>query len=150
MPSHIRIFPHSHDEFPSEDSLLTWLLTALRARGGVYHLRSADAVKELPPGSIVLFRYGHHVVGEAIVQKGKEIYQQKLSVPKVHGGAAEYEAQVTFVPCSIRLYAPPLSIDVLEQYSDKNLRQFPGAYCILNWDVYPKILEQISQGTLVL
>jgi len=38
----VRIFPHCQKEFPSEDSLLTWLLTALRGRGGVYHLPSAE------------------------------------------------------------------------------------------------------------
>jgi uncharacterized protein (DUF488 family) len=33
---HIRLFPHSKEEFPSLDLLTTWLLTALKARGGRY------------------------------------------------------------------------------------------------------------------
>jgi hypothetical protein len=54
--SHIRIFPHSKEEFPSLDMLTTWLLTALKARGGRYLIRSANAVADLPTGSLVLFR----------------------------------------------------------------------------------------------
>src|SRR5262249_21824994 len=74
----VRIFPHSQKEFPSEDSLLTWLLTGLRGRGGVYLLRNADAVKDVPTGSVVLFRYGNRIVGEAVVWKGKETFPERV------------------------------------------------------------------------
>ena len=72
----VRIFPHSKEEFPSEDSLRDWLLGELRDKdknGGVYHLRTSSRVKDLPPGSIVLFRYGKGIVGEGVVWKEKKV-----------------------------------------------------------------------------
>src|SRR5205807_1304193 len=99
---HIRIFPHSQKEFPSLDSLMIWLLNALRGKGGVYNLRSADSIKDLPSGSVVLFRYGHNIVGEAVVWKEKEVYSEKLKERTLSGEDEEYEAQVTFAPSSIR------------------------------------------------
>jgi hypothetical protein len=146
----IRIFPHSQKEFPSEDSLLTWLLTALRGRGGVYHLRDADAVSNLPPGSVVLFRYGHRIVGEAVVWKGKEIYSEKLKDRTLAGEEAEYGAQVTFAPYSIRLYAPPLPVEHLKPYVEKDLMKYAGAYTRLDWSIYSIVLQEVmSKGIFI-
>jgi hypothetical protein len=64
----IRIFSCG-DEFPSPDALVTWLLVALRARGGDYRLRSGNAVAALAAGSFVLFRHGDVIVGEAVVRE---------------------------------------------------------------------------------
>jgi hypothetical protein len=44
----------------------------------VYLLRDASAVKDLPAGSVVLFRYGYKIVGEAVVWKEKETLAQKV------------------------------------------------------------------------
>src|SRR5262245_6162740 len=126
-PSQVRIFPHSQKEFPSEDSLITWLLTGLRGRGGVYHLRHADAVKDLPAGSVVLFRYGHRIVGEAVVCKGKETLAEKVKDRTLTGEEEEYGARVTFAPSSIRLYAPPLPVATLQQLLNKDVTKFAGA-----------------------
>jgi len=151
LTSHIRIFPHSQEEFPSEDSLTTWLLTGLRGRGGVYHLRSAKQVKDLPPGSLVLFRYGQKLVGEAVVKKGKEIFSEKLKERTLSGKEAEYEAQVTFDPSSIRLYAPPIPVERIQPHTEKNLLTYPGAYVELDWTIYARILEElISRGMFIL
>src|ERR1700681_1483322 len=99
MP-HIRIFPHSKEEFPSLDMLTTWLLTALKARGGRYLIRSAKSVADLPPGSIVLFRYGHVIVGEAVVSRYvRESHDDRMLL----GQETQYEAHVAFCPSSIRL-----------------------------------------------
>ncbi len=150
MASRVRIFPHSQVEFPSEDSLLTWLLTALRGRGGVYHLRNADAVKDVPPGSIVLFRYGNRIVGEAVVCKGKEVYPEKVRDKTLTGEEAEYGAQVTFVPASIRLYAPPFPVELLQPHLKKDVVKFAGAYTNLDWEMYGIVLrEVVSKGTFI-
>jgi hypothetical protein len=150
--SQVRIFPHSQQEFPSEDSLLTWLLTALRGRGGVYLLRNANAVKDLPAGSVVLFRYGQNIVGEAIVSKGKEVFPEKLTDRTLTGKEAEYGAQVTFVPSSIRLYAPPLPVERLQEHlREKDVVKYAAAYTDLEWSIYAKVLQEVvSKGTFII
>jgi hypothetical protein len=145
-----RIFPHSQKEFPSEDSLLTWLLTSLRGRGGVYYLRHADAVKAVPAGSVVLFRYGNHIVGEAVVSKDKETFAEKVRGRTITGEEAEYGAQVTFVPSSIRLYAPPLPVERLQPHLEKDVVKFAGAYTELDWAIYDIVLQEVvSKGTFI-
>jgi hypothetical protein len=146
----VRIFPHSQKEFASEDSLLTWLLTGLRGRGGVYHLRHADSVKDIPPGSVVLFRYGNRIVGEAVVWKGKETFADKVKDRTLTGEEAEYGAKVTFVPSSIRLYAPPLAVERLQPHLDKDVVKFAGAYTDLDWSIYGVVLQEVvSKGTFI-
>ena len=140
----VRIFPHSvKEEFPSEDHLRMWLLNGLRGRGGEYHLRDKDAVADLPPGSIVLFRWGHVIVGEAVVWNGKEVYSQKKKVRTLLGEEQEYEAQVTFAPSSIRLYAPPVPVKQIEQHAGKDLIRFAGAYSVHKWEFYAHVLQQV-------
>jgi hypothetical protein len=146
----VRIFPHSQKEFPSEDSLLTWLLTSLRGRGGVYHLRNADSIKDVPQGSVVLFRYGNRIVGEAVVFKGKETFPEKIKDRTLTGEEAEYAAQITFVPSSIRLYAPPLPVERLQPHLDKDVVKYAGAYTDIEWDVYGIVLQEVvSRGTFI-
>ena len=70
---------------------MTWLLTGLRGRGGVYHLTSADAVANLPPGSIVLFRYGHEIIGEAVVRKGKKLEARQVELYWARRGSMQRE-----------------------------------------------------------
>jgi hypothetical protein len=148
--SQVRIFPHNQEEFPSEDSLLTWLLTGLRGRGGVYYLRDADAVKDLPPGSVVLFRYGHKIVGEAVASKGKELFPEKVKDRTLTGEEAEYGAKVTFVPSSIRLYAPPLPIQRIQPHLNRDVVKFAGAYTRLDWTIYAIVLQEVvTNGTFI-
>jgi hypothetical protein len=141
----VRIFPHAvEDEFPSEDLLRMWLLSGLRGRGGEYHLRK-DAVTDLPPGSIVLFRWGTVIVGEAVVWKQKEVFPQKKKDWTLLGKEQEYEAQVTFAPSSIRLYSPPLPVELVQPHTDKDLT-FARAYAVLDWGVYARILEEVVKA----
>jgi hypothetical protein len=137
----VRIFPHSQAEFPSKDLLMTWLLTGLRGRGGVYHLTSADAVADLPPGSIVLFRYGHEIIGEAVVCKGKET--GSAAGRSLLGQEGEYAARVIFAPSSIRLYSPPLPVKQIQQYTEKDISSSAQPYYKLDWDVYGRILRAV-------
>jgi hypothetical protein len=138
MP-HIRIFPHSTEEFRSLDLLTTWLLTALKARDGMYRLRSANAVADLKPGSIVLFRHGDVVVGEAVVRA----YVREHGTDRIlTGEEQQYEAVVKFAPDSIRLFAPPVSVQELQQLIGEapDISVPRGYYAVRNWDVYPKLL----------
>jgi hypothetical protein len=137
----VRIFPHSQAEFPSKDLLMTWLLIGLRGRGGVYHLTSADAVADLPPGSIVLFRYGHEIVGEAVVCKGKETGGARGRT--LLGEEGDYAARVTFAPSSIRLYSPPLPVKEIQQYTEKDICSSAQPYYKLDWEVYGRILKEV-------
>jgi hypothetical protein len=142
-PPHIRVFPHSPEEFSSIDSLTTWLMTGLKARGGIYHMRSARSVKELPEGSIVLFRYGHKVVGEAVVSS----YIKEPSPDKtIDGGEVTYEARTTFEPTSIRIFSPPVPIEDLQQIVGAEPNMVPSAqpyFKLENWGVYPNLLALV-------
>jgi hypothetical protein len=144
MP-HIRIFPHSQKEFPSIDLLMMWLQTTLRARGGVYHLKSADSVKDLPPGSIILFRCHNMIVGEAVISKDKEVFPEPINERTLLGEPEHYEAQVVFHPSSIRLYSPSLPIKILQNLigESKDIVKYPGGYYQLDCSLYPQILAAV-------
>ena len=148
---HIRIFPHSQKEFPSRDTLTTWLLTGLKARGGRYLLVSKDAVAELPPGSVVLFRYGQVVVGEALVieySRDSPVGDRNLA-----GDDQGYEACIWFSPSSIRVYAPPVGIEALQSFIGESPNIVPSAqpyFKIEDWNVYPRLLAHVGKsGTFI-
>ena len=147
---HIRIFPHSREEFPSIDSLTTWLLTGLKARGGVYHMRSSKSVKDLEAGSIVLFRYGDKIVGEGVVST----YVRGLAPDKtLSGEEVAYEARTIFSPSSIRVYSPPIQIEALQHLVGQEPNMIPSAqpyFIIEDWSIYPHLLAlQVKQGTFL-
>ncbi|HEV3146842.1 MAG TPA: hypothetical protein VGZ47_23345 [Gemmataceae bacterium] len=67
----------------------------------------------------------------------------------VSGESAEYTGQITFCPSSIRLYAPPVALDKIKPYTDKDL-SYAEAYTILDWDIYSRILEEVVRiGTFI-
>jgi len=147
---HIRIFPHSRDEFPSIDSLTTWLMTALKARGGTYHIRSAKSVKTLETGSIVLFRYHDMIVGEGVVSN----YIKEPSPDRtVAGEEIAYEARTIFAPSSIRIFQPPIPIGDLQGVVGAEPNMIPSAqpyFIIEDWSVYPKLLAvAVKQGAFL-
>jgi hypothetical protein len=152
----VRIFSHdTQREFPSEDDLRTWLLNGLRGNGGVYCFRRANAVDDLPPGSIVLFRYHEQIVGEAVVREGKKVYKKKKYLRTLSGQELDYAAEVTFAPASIRLYSPPLPVDVIQglltaQKKEKNIVTYAGGYPKLDWEIYACILKEVvSRGVFL-
>jgi hypothetical protein len=137
---HIRIFPHSKEEFPSLDLLTTWLLTALKARGGRYLIRSADRIADLPTGSIVLFRYEHVLVGEAVVCR---YVRDSRNDRTLLGLETQYQAHIEFSPSSIRLFVPPVPVEELQMIlgSSANITASAQPYNkIEDWGVYPKLL----------
>ena len=143
---HIRIFPHNRDEFPSVDTLAAWLMTGLKARNGRYQLRSASAIADLAAGSIALFRHGHVVVGEAVVMR---FCREPSRDRTLAGEEFEYEAFVEFMSSSIRIYAPPVSIETLQSFIGDSPNIVPSAqpyFKLDNWAVYPKLLAHISKS----
>jgi hypothetical protein len=143
-PPHIRIFPHSQEEFPAEEALTMWLLTGLKARGGKYLLRSSKAIADLPVGSIVLFRYGRVIVGEAVVLR----YALEPTKDRtLTGKEYEYQAYVKFSPSSIRVYAPPIRVDTLQSFIGDSPNIVPSAqpyFKIEDWTVYPRLIGKIA------
>lgn len=137
MP-HIRIFPCG-EEFPSPDALVTWLMTALRARGGRYLLRSADAVADLAPGSIVLFRHGDVIVAEGLVRD----YAREAGTDRsLTGDHVSHGARVEFVPDALRVFAPPLPVAELQRLigTAPDISVARTYFIVRDWGVYPKIL----------
>ena len=132
----IRIFPHSRDEFETTDDLKTWLLTALKARGGRYYLREGSKYGSNPPGSIILFRYGDEIVGEAVVE------EDFTPEHKAESGF-RYEGYIKFEPSSIRTYVGALSIETLERIVGRELKPARPYYKIDSWIVYPSILAEV-------
>ena len=150
MP-HIRIFPHNQKEFPDRDILTMWLLTGLKARGGKYLLVNKNAVAKLPPGSLVLFRYGQLVVGEAVVNEYSRDYSS-VKDRNLAGEYQKYEAYVRFSPSSIRVYAPPVDIKVLQSFIGESPNiSVPRTYHkIKDWKVYQRLLAHVSKlGTFI-
>jgi hypothetical protein len=151
MEPQVRVFPHSKNQFPTADSLQTWLLTALRGRGGVYLLTNPNAIAGTGPGSVVLFRHGQIIVGDAVVGKSKENLAEPLTDTTLTGGVAEYLAQITFEPSSIRLYAPPLPVERIQLHvPNMDLVTFAPAYHTLEWATYGLVLQEVvAKGRFV-
>lgn len=91
-----------------------------------------------------------------MVSKGKEVLDKKVKGKTLLGNQeGEYDATVVVAPSSIRLYAPPLSVERIQKYMDehgegKNIVKFPGAYVQLKWDIYSFVLQEVvSNGTFV-
>ena len=143
MAGNIRIFPHAREEFPSLDTFVTWLHTSLKARNGLYNLRAKNAA-DVPPGSIVLFRYGQEIVGEAVVID-KKIFDSPILERTFTGAEAKYEARVAFVPSSIRLFVPAIPIDNIQSLINGTPEEKPLAganlyYRFDDWSLYSNLL----------
>jgi len=129
------VFPHSDDEFPSADALRNFLSNTLpKIQKGRYLLRrlgwkDRDFKARVIPESLVLFRKGAVIVGDAAVQEPI----QKLE-PPVHdrtevGIPMIYYHDIVFHPESIRVYTKALPIKTLESWSGRRL--YPSFYAIL-------------------
>jgi hypothetical protein len=144
---HIRIFPHSREEFPLQRDLAAWLMTGLRANGGKYLITNrtqtgTNRPDELPAGSVALFRYGDNLLGEAVVRS----YTKKPDTDP--DDKASYVAKVIFAPSSIRIYSPPVPVGVLATIvGDDDRFNLPFSYHqIDDWTVYPALLDAHMSG----
>ena len=133
----IRIFPHSREEFETDDELRTWLHNGLRLRDGKYYLRSIQPVGlgKNPPGTLVLFRFDKEILGEAVV---------KEDVVKVERqrGDVEYEGMIKFEASSIRIYRKPIKVEYLEKLTGRDLSVAKTYFKFDDWNIYHRILEE--------
>ena len=145
----IRILPHTRAEFPSSDHLRTWMLTALKANGGCYLLRSFGVLGagNNPPGSIVLFRFHDQIVGEAVIEQ--DVTRQNIEDLTPEGQPFTYEGYMKLAPSSIRAYIGSLSVAELGDLCGRDFSIANPYYKIDDWAVYPKILARVApQGFL--
>jgi hypothetical protein len=133
----IRIFPHSREEFETDDELRTWLHNGLRLRDGKYYLRSIQPVGlgKNSPGTLVLFRFDKEILGEAVV---------KEDVVKVERqrGDVEYKGMIKFEASSIRIYRKPIKVEFLEKLTGRDLSVAKTYFKFDDWNIYHKILEE--------
>ena len=120
------VFPHSDDEFPTAVALETFLDNTLRNQGGRYLLRKLgwkdkDFKARVVPDSLVLFRKGTAMVGDAVVQDGireldpPEYDETELGVPMV------YYHEIKFNPKDIKVYRPGRPVTMFESWSGRRL-----------------------------
>ena len=110
----IRIFPHTTDEFEDEIALKYWLNHTLPYdQEGCYHLRTTQGVGQLPPGSLVLFRFKKNIVGSALVKQGVQPLNETI-------GGITYKGLITFDPDSIYVYDYSIPIAFLEDLTQRD------------------------------
>ena len=134
----IRIFPHSREEFETDDELMSWLHNGLRLRDGEYYLRSTQGVGSISPGSIVLFRFDKDIMGEAIVKE--DVKEVDITENEVR-----YEGMIKFEASSIRIYRRPVEIKFLESLTGRDFSVARTYFKIDNWDIYPQILAEVAK-----
>jgi hypothetical protein len=87
---------------------------------------------------------------EDVVFEGKKTFCEKVKDRTLTGEEAEYGAQVTFVPSSIRLFAPALPVEQVQPHLDKDIVKYAGAYTDLDWSIYGVVLQKVvSKGTFI-
>lgn len=129
------VFPHSDDEFPTPAALCNFLDSTLpNVQRGRYLLRKLgwkdkNFKAEIVPESLVLFRKGAFIFGDAVVEE--PIRELK---PPVHdetelGNPMIYYHDVVFKPKSIRVYSQALPVEILEGWSRRRI--YPSFYAIL-------------------
>jgi len=129
------IFPHSDDEFATAAMLRSFLSNTLpKTQEGIYLLRrlgwkDKDFKARVVPDSLVLFRKGAVIVGDAVVQEPiRELDppmhdQTELGIPVI------YYHDIVFNPESIKVYVKDLPVNTLESWSGRSLH--PRIYAIL-------------------
>lgn len=117
----VKVFPHSNKEFESDIALKYWLKYTLPAEWqGRYRLRTTNGVGSIPPGSVVLFRFGSAIVGSAVVAKDVEPISEVI-------GSMEYKGVIFFQPDSIKIYDPSIPMEFLEDLTKRDMN-FGQAY----------------------
>lgn len=117
----IRIFPHTKEEFADEIQLKHWLKYILPdEREGYYRLRTTRGVGQIPPGSVVLFRFGNNIAGSAIVQQDVEAFKETVE-------GIQYEGRLKFDPDSIKVYDCSIPIEFLADLTQRSF-SFAKAY----------------------
>lgn len=134
METIIRVFPHT-TLFSSGDELKSWLYFTLRGRDGYYYLKNVPTtmIDHTPRGSIVMFRYGDSIVGEAVVRR--DIMESNVPA---------YQSMIKFHAYSIRVFKNPLRIPRIEALIGKPL-SMEGRYYKLPLSDYGFFLNEVVQ-----
>jgi len=129
------IFPHSDDEFPTAVALCNFLSNALpEVQKGRYLLRRVgfkdkDFKARVVPQSLVLFRKGAVIVGDAVVQEPIRELDPPVHEQTELGIAMIYYHDIVLDPQSIRVYSEGLPVKALESWSGRRI--YPSFYAIL-------------------
>ena len=129
------VFPHSDDEFATAVALCNFLNSTLpNVQRGRYLLRrlgwkDKDFKAKVVPESLVLFRKGAVVVGDAVVQEPIREIEPPVHDQTERGIPMIYYHDIVFHPESIRVYTKALPIKTLENWSGRRL--YPSFYAIL-------------------
>lgn len=130
------IFPHSDDEFPTEDDLRRFLSNALPSEpdAGRYLLgklgrKDKNFKDRVIPDSLVLFRKKGAIVGQAISKTMIEELEPPEEGETETGTKATYSHQIFFDPESIEVYPETLPIEQVESWANRKLD--PRYYSII-------------------
>jgi len=136
----VKILPHSPKEFETADDLANWLGTELRARGGQYHVVTMSRRYEMCPGSVCLFMKDKRIVGEGVVKESIRKYEGNEISPTT---GRVYEGTIIFEPSSLRRYARPLELDLVQQVSRRRIT--PRFVQSLGWADYGRLLAEVAK-----
>lgn len=145
------VFPHSDDEFLTAEELRDFLTSQLPAGGGEYCLgkvgwKDKDFRVRVVPGSLVLFRKGSVIVGDAVVQRPII----KLDPPRHDltrcGIPTTYFHEIVFDPNSVRAYPTDVQVSAIEGWSGRQLA--PRFYAIIGFrrDYEKTVLGRYQHG----
>lgn len=129
------IFPHSDNEFATENDLRDFLLNTLpEEEKGRYLLRKLgwkdkDFMLRTIPGSLVLFRKKGVVVGEAVMISPIQKLERPESSKTERGIPMDYYHEVLLDTRNIKVYPEPLPVTELERWLGRKL--YPQYYAIL-------------------
>jgi len=122
------IFPHAKDEFETPQLLAGYLSLQLR-EGGRYlahnfrHILDKNFKSRVVTRSIVLFRKGNVVVGQAEVQREIEKLIPPMQAPNGRGILTTYETDLVFAPDSIEIYEPYKPVAQFEEIRGRPIPQ---------------------------
>ena len=129
------VFPHSDDEFATAAALRDFLdSTFPNVQRGRYLLRKLgwkdkNFKAEVIPESLVLFRKGAVIVGDAAVEEPIRELKPPVRDETELGNPMMYYHDVVFKPESIRVYPEALPVEMLESWSRRRIH--PRFYAIL-------------------
>jgi hypothetical protein len=112
----VYLYPHNREEFPDLMDFESYVISRLHFGSGVYH---HTMVRDLPPGSIILFLYAKRIVGDGVVRS--------CEFPFSEEGYEDYSIRVFFEPRLVRLYPKYVHLDDVADLGEfEAYRRFKG------------------------
>jgi hypothetical protein len=128
VESVVCVFPHSRDEFETPQLLDGYLLQLKKERGRylAHNFRRTldkNFKSRVVTRSIVLFRKGNVVVGQAEVQREIQKLSPPVQAPNGRGILTTYETDLVFAPDSIEIYEPYKPVAQFEEIRGRRIPQ---------------------------